>query len=138
VRNRIAVGKNKRAQVVSLCFIIGTHASGVLRSALSARPGHPHAHRSWLCHSDARQVCDLPSLNLIFLLGSPTRSSAVIDRKVFSQRFRQVTDLPRIGVAEPVKAAPDFFHEISSDAAAERWKIYSPRREPWVKGGLRS
>ncbi|MDX6446837.1 MAG: hypothetical protein QOH71_3911 [Blastocatellia bacterium] len=52
----------------------------------------------WLCHTDARQVSDLPTKASLYL--------AVYDRRVGDPKkkglgFRQVTDLPRIGVAEP-------------------------------------
>src|SRR5215475_9798372 len=57
----------------------------------------------WLCHSDARQVSDLPSAVSLFLRGLRP-FFAVIDRKVFLESaLRQVGDLPRIGVAEPVR-----------------------------------
>src|SRR5215510_2590243 len=57
----------------------------------------------WLCHSDARQVSDLPSAVSLFLRGLRP-FFAVIDRKVFLESaLRQVRDLPRIGVAEPVR-----------------------------------
>ena len=49
----------------------------------------------WLCRSDARQVFDLPSTDLL-LFGSPTRGHRPLDLK---KAFRQVGDLPRIGVA---------------------------------------
>jgi hypothetical protein len=50
----------------------------------------------WLCHSDARQVSDLPARGLL--------SSAVLDRRLSKiEGLRQVRDLPRIGVAEPFR-----------------------------------
>jgi len=52
----------------------------------------------WLGHSDARQVSDLPK-DASFFFGSPTRLYAVTDRQTLGGSFRQVRDLPRIGVA---------------------------------------
>jgi len=52
----------------------------------------------WLGHSDARQVSDLPKHPLLFF-GSPTRLEVVTDRQTSGGSFRQVRDLPRIGVA---------------------------------------
>jgi hypothetical protein len=56
----------------------------------------------WLCHSDARQVSDLPAMNVSSSQGSSTRLSG--HRPLDSEgSFRQVKDLPRIGVAEPLR-----------------------------------
>jgi hypothetical protein len=52
----------------------------------------------WLCHSDARQVSDLPTPQPLFHGLRPFY--AVVDRQI-EMAFRQVRDLPRIGVAEP-------------------------------------
>jgi hypothetical protein len=53
----------------------------------------------WLCHSDARQVFDLPTARALFhRVYDP---AAVIDRTDLERPFRQVIDLPRIRVAKP-------------------------------------
>ena len=44
----------------------------------SARAPSNFAALQWLCHSDARQVCDLPAANPSFLSG--LRPAAVKDR----------------------------------------------------------
>jgi hypothetical protein len=49
----------------------------------------------WLCHSDARQVSDLPKRFLII----PIRRSQTA--ACLKAAGRQVEDLPRIGVAQP-------------------------------------
>src|SRR5262245_34651779 len=58
------------------------------------------APRLWLCHSDARQVFDLPGTPVL-----SSRSSTFCvgpETAVLSEGdIRQVKDLPRIGVAEP-------------------------------------
>jgi len=56
---------------------------------------HLSDHSRFQAH--ARQVFDLPSTDLL-LFGSPTRGHRPLDLK---KAFRQVGDLPRIGVAEP-------------------------------------
>src|ERR1041385_712087 len=58
--------------------------------------------REWLCHSDAGQVSDLPIRGLF--------NQTVFDRygsKTRGERIsrRQVRDLPRIRVAEPLRQA---------------------------------
>src|SRR6185295_6102525 len=42
--------------------------------------------RQWLCHADARQVCDLPAANLLFRLG--LRPTTVIDRSEWAYLTR--------------------------------------------------
>src|SRR5258706_4424368 len=69
--------------------------------------------RQWLCHSDARQVCDLPAANLLFHSG--LRPATVRDRSDQWATFRQVRDLPRIRVAEPLQRP----HRSSTEARAE-------------------
>jgi len=63
--------------------------------------------RLWLCHSDARQVSDLPSIGLLFFerVSDPL---AVIDRRNLEEAFRQVRDLPRISVPEALATWPHF------------------------------
>jgi len=67
-------------------------------------------------HSDARQVFDLPARR--------TQDSAVCDRKLGRRpvrrriRRRQVGDLPRIGVAEPVPKSLDLASTSSFDECA--------------------
>ena len=57
----------------------------------------------WLCHSDARQVSDLPDMKHL-MLGLRPLCLAVRDRHLIEGgAFRQVEDLPRIGVAEPYR-----------------------------------
>jgi hypothetical protein len=57
--------------------------------------------REWLCHSDARQVSDLPIPGPFSLSGlGPRRVEDPIKRRV---RSRQVADLPRIRLAEPLQ-----------------------------------
>jgi len=57
----------------------------------------------WLCHSDARRVCDLPAASLLFATG--LRPAMVIDHQ-YLRAERQLEDLPRIGVAEPLAREP--------------------------------
>ena len=57
--------------------------------------------KSWLCHSDARQVSDLPEA-ASEVWRSVTAYKRVGDPKKIRGVFRQVRDLPRIGVAEPL------------------------------------
>jgi hypothetical protein len=76
----------------------GKHARGVRtdRAALN----NTDIRCRWLGHSDARQVSDLPESAFIDL--------SVYDRRVRDpekkwDRHRQVADMPRIGVAEPLQ-----------------------------------
>jgi hypothetical protein len=54
----------------------------------------------WLCHSDARQVSDLPDMKRL-MSGLRPSCISVEDRQQIEGGFRQVEDLPRISVAQP-------------------------------------
>ena len=57
----------------------------------------------WLCHSDARQVYDLPTARPPF--HRVCDPAAVIDRPDLERLFRQVEDLPRTRKPKPCSLA---------------------------------
>jgi len=57
---------------------------------------------NWLCLSDAWQVFDLPIETLRKIERSPTAKSGSQTHWKRGGRYRQVEDLPRIGVAQPL------------------------------------
>src|SRR5215831_18929559 len=65
----------------------------------------------WLGHADARQVSDLPARRLFSFAGLRP-ALAVPDRQFSRASVRQVTDLPRIGMAKPSRGAILFLKQL--------------------------